>query len=202
MKKSFLRCLGAGLVALALLWALASCGNPYDDSEVVSAAAELIEASYEINGIYFGEGLPYDEKDGLSDIRNYYKVAEDSPYATEADLRDATLAVYSEQYALFLFEKAFTGYSVDFGEADADSTEIVLARYLTDGEHFLVRRVADAEKLELKRTYDTENIKVVSGKRSGVTVSVPSFLDGVPDADVELTVVKTENGWRLDTPTY
>jgi len=35
-----------------------------------------------------------------------------------------------------------------------------------------------------------------------VTVSVPTYMDGAYDQDVELTLVLTEDGWRLDTPTY
>ena len=56
--------------------------------------------------------------------------------------------------------------------------------------------------MKLDRTYDTANITVVSQKRGRVVLSVPSFVDGVPSDDVELTVIMTADGWRLDTPTY
>ena len=56
--------------------------------------------------------------------------------------------------------------------------------------------------MKLERTYDTENITVTKQKSGTVILSVPSFIDGKASDNVSITMIRTENGWRLDSPTY
>ncbi len=187
--------------AVVLLTALASCGPKYEESLVISSAAELVEASYEINTIFFGKGLPTKEK-ADDDVLPHYELADDSPYRTEDEIKAAALAVYSPEYCSFLFEKGFTGLEVSFGNDEITEPEIIDARYVEYNGRLVMLPVDKADILPLNRTYDTKNVKIVSQKGKKVTVSLPSFVDGVPSEDVELTLVMTDDGFRLDSPTY
>ena len=192
----------AALVAAVVFTMLTcACSVTYDESEIVSASAELIEASYDINTVFFGSGLPAVESD--DEVLKHYEIAEDSPYRTKDEIKTATLAVYSPDYAEFLFEKAFAGFVVSAGDEDSvDADQVIDARYVEYGDRLVMLPIAEEDIMKLDRTYDTANITVVSQKRGRAVLSVPSFVDGVPSDDVELTVVMTDNGWRLDTPTY
>ncbi|MCI9450457.1 MAG: hypothetical protein HFE30_09480 [Clostridiales bacterium] len=200
----YVRFISAVICIVSLLSIMTSCGKRYDENEIISSAKELIEASYEINSIYFGDGLPTAEYSGDEDSElKYAELSENSPYKTEQEIRDATLRVYSEEYAKSLFELAFTGMS---SEADAGNGSTIIdtayARYVEFSGVLSARILDDSEKLKLNRMYDTESLSVVRQGESKAVVAAPSFLDGVPSDTIELTLVMTDDGWRLDTPTY
>ena len=70
------------LIALMLTASLTSCGKPPEFSEIEGRLRELIEASYEINEVFFGEGLPTYER--VSDPKNSMQIlrAEDGSRVT------------------------------------------------------------------------------------------------------------------------
>ena len=190
------------VAAVALIFTFSSCGRKYDDDEIIAAAAELIEASYEINTIFFGEGLP--TVDGAEDdIMKYREIAEDSPYHTKDEIKNAALEVYTSGYCEILFEKAFSGISVEMGDgSEVEEAAIVDARYVDYDGRMVMLPPKEGDVMLLNRTYDTSSIKVVMKKSSRADISVASFVDGEPAGDVVLTVIMTENGWRLEDPTY
>ena len=198
--------IGAAVVIGIVVGVLYGCMPQYDVSEVPAAAKELIEASYEINTIFFGEGLPTIGYDGSDELMgdSYSVLTEDSPYKTEAEIKEAALKVYTEEYCAFLFEKAFIGQEVDFSNDDDSVVEVVQipARYLTYEGELIVRNVEDDERLTLDRTYDTGNVTIEKKYRKKVVISVPVFEDGVPAGDETFTLAYTPDGWRLDDPTY
>ena len=198
--------IGTAVVIGIVVGVLYGCMPQYDVSEVPAAAKELIEASYEINTIFFGEGLPTIGYDGSDELMgdSYSVLTEDSPYKTEAEIKEAALKVYTEEYCAFLFEKAFIGQEVDFSNDDDSVVEVVQipARYLTYEGELIVRNVEDDERLTLNRTYDTGNVTIGKKYRKKVVISVPVFEDGVPAGGETFTLAYTPDGWRLDDPTY
>ncbi len=198
-------CAVALCVIFGVIGIMYGCTPLYDADELPVAVAELIEASYEINTVFFGDGLPtigYDDTDELMGDK-YSALSEDSPYKSEAEIREAALAVYTEDYCAFLFEKAFIGQNVDFGDDDTVSELVQIpARYLTYEGQLIVRYVDDDERITLNRTYDTSNVRVKKTYRKKAVIELDSFVDGVPDDTVRFTVEYTPNGWRLDDPTY
>ena len=58
------------LLSLVLLTAV-SCGKAPTAEEIRPTLEALVEASYEINDIFFGEGLPAIERDSEYAIKNY-----------------------------------------------------------------------------------------------------------------------------------
>ncbi len=88
---------------------VSSCGKIIrSNDEAEEYVAELVEKSYEINVIVFGEGLPHlDEKD--EDNPLYSPVLENEKYKSISDIRLAIREVYSEEYAKSLETTAFSG---------------------------------------------------------------------------------------------
>lgn len=239
MKKHLLIPLVPALSAL-----LISCGGPSTDpAELKTALDTLLPLSYELNEIYFGEGLPAtDDQERISALYgtfaanvkslNYHPVAEDCGYSSIEDIMTATEAVFTEEYASYLYELAFDGISsdkIEEEETEAEETELgegeiiesggeisgssgtsavmldvtaSYARYLEQNGMLTVRLDLADSAYKLGREYETDGLKIVKEKGDSVTVSVPSYVDGAYDQDVQLTLVNTENGWRLDTPTY
>ncbi len=239
MKKTLLLLL-SGLLSATLL----SCGGPSTDpAELKTALDTLLPLSYELNEIYFGEGLPVTDDQARIDALygtfaanvkslNYHPVAEDCGYTSIEEIQTATEAVFTESYANYLYELAFDGISSDKtqeetaaeeetelgegeiiesgGEITGDSLNSVVklnvtasyARYLEQNGMLTVRRDLAESAYTLGREYKTEELKIVEEKGASVTVSLPSYVNGEYSMDVELTLVKTDAGWRLDTPTY
>lgn len=200
-------CAAAAALIFGVIGVMYGCMPSYDVDALPAEAAELIEASYEINTVFFGDGLPtigYDEEnaDELMGDR-YAALSEDSPYKSEAEIREAALKVYTEDYCSFLFEKAFIGQQIDFGREDTVSELVQIpARYLTYEGEFIVRYVEPDECITLNRTYDTSNIRVTKTYRRKAIVTLDSFVDGVPAGEESFTLEYTPEGWRLDDPTY
>ena len=206
---------------LPLTVLLSSCGGSMSEAEVSAVLAELIPASYPLNEIYFGEGLPI--SDDRADVEafyaaagmdndislNYHPVSPEAPYTTVEEIREATLAVFSESYSNYLFTMAFDGLSSVFNEnTEEQLTQTVsYARYMETDGILTVRMNIGEDAMPLNRTYDTNDIEIIRDKLSGshgyLLVEVQSYVDGQPDVKVEVKLVKNADGqFRLDSPTY
>ncbi|MGN1346088.1 MAG: hypothetical protein ACI4V1_04835 [Eubacteriales bacterium] len=243
MKKRFFLPRNAAALLLALLTAaMVSCGAPpHDEAEIREALDVLLPLSYELNEIYFGEGLPatkdqarIDELYGTfaANVKSlkYHPVAEDCGYDSIADIKEATEAVFTDEYTAYLYELAFDGISSDkiTAETEAEETELgdgeiipsggevsgtytggvsldvtaSYARYLEQNGILTVRLDLADSAYSLGREYRTDEMEIVSNRDACVVVRIPTYLDGTYDQDVDLRLVLTDAGWRLDTPTY
>ena len=194
--------------------ALTACSPSVDEGEIKDALGELIPKSEELNVIYFGEGLPlasdrelveafYNTFDSDVEMINYHPVSPDCGYTSEDDIRAATLEVFTEDYAEFLFDRAFVGISTTISEGtdSAVTQSAVYAMYLMQNGTLTVRLNLASDSIPLGRTYDIDTARIIKVRNNYVIVSVLSELDGEKE-EIELRVVMTENGWRLDSPTY
>ena len=209
------------LFLLSAMLLLTSCGGSVAEAEVSAVLAELIPASYTLNEIYFGEGLPI--SDDRADVEafyaavgmdndislNYHPVSPEAVYTSVEAIRAATLEVFSESYAEYLFTMAFDGLSSVFNEdTEQQVTQTVsYARYIETDGILTVRMNIGEEAFPMNRTYDTNDIRIVRDKLSGshgyLLVEVQSYVDGQPDVMVEVKLVKNAEGqFRLDSPTY
>ncbi|MBE6570212.1 MAG: hypothetical protein E7658_08365 [Ruminococcaceae bacterium] len=204
------------VLGMMLLCVLTSCvPSYYDKEEIGDALAELIPASMELNVIYFGEGLPFAEDeeevkrffdtfDLGSEVSNYYPVSENAPYTNEQEIRDATALVFSPAYCEYLYTVGFSGISDIMNEGtDTEHRQTVAyARYIEHYSVLTMRKLEAEDILPLNRTYDTSDFTVLINREEFVTAEVQSYVDGVKDERIEVKLVYTENGWRLDSPTY
>ncbi len=206
----------AVLLLSCMLTAAEGCSKPKHSAEEMRTVLEdLLPKSGELNEIYFGKGLPtnrdenavqafYDSFDTDIAAISYTPVDPASGYETVEDIKAATLAVFTEEYAQVLFDRAFTGISdvFDEGTATEHRTTAVYALYL-EQDGYLTKRVnMENDAIPLGRTYDLGSLEVLRENGTGVQVRLKSFYQGNPSVDVEIWLKETENGWRLDSPTY
>lgn len=187
-------------LAAAFLLSLTSCGNAPTDDEAKNIAEELITASYELNTIYFGEGMPHYEPASTS---IYADVTDDAPYLTEDELREATSAVFTENYAESIFSMYLGGYS------DDDTGDVIFPRYIESGERLTIN--LNIEPLvEKERTFDFSTAVIKKCRTKLIVIEYTTLIDGIEDCKVEVTlrsVSVTKDGekvkeWRIDSPTY
>lgn len=180
-----------------LCTSLVSCGDVgYTEDEIKETAKNLIEASFELNEIYFGEGLASGGETSISSSL-YSPVSEDCKYRSTTEIKAATQKVYTEDYCKLLFKRGFEGSSLE------DDTNVVYARYIDDFDGRLtVRKNLGDDALKLGRTYDFSTAKAQKMGKDEAQVSVVSLVDGKTDVTVTFTLRLEKNGWRLDTPTY
>jgi hypothetical protein len=211
MKKT-LSALSIAVLLISVL--LSSCsGEKHTADEMREIAEPLIEKSAELNVIYFGEGLPltvdaaeaeafYSSFDTDVESISYHPVDKSCGYESIDDIKNATLEVFTEDYSDYLFTLAFTGISDTVNDGVGDKTETSsYARYLEQSGMLTARIDLASEALTLGRVYHMDELEIVREKDDYVLVSIPTELDG-KECDVELKLVLTDDGWRLDTPTY
>lgn len=197
--------LSLALFVLVLLTAV-SCGKAPTAEEIRPTLETLVEASYEINDIFFGEGLPAIERDSEYAIKNYVYymdeggnydyVTPDCPYQTTDEIKAAAEKVYSSDYLASIYETSFIGV------ADPNAG-MLYARYL-DTDDGLKKSNLHKAIITAKRIYDFDSMAVV--KPSGtdyVNIEIDSHTEGSSDVlRIRLTLVNENGEWRLDTPTY
>ena len=219
------------LTSLLCVLTLPSCANPPELSEIKPTIEILIENSRKINHILFGEGLPIayyeDKKDAEgnpvpvdTEYENYYLVDFTAPYFEEEDeetdgekeddeekkkgngfftveqIKAEAEKVYSKDYIQPLYDMFFTGHY------DADKGGVVRANYI-DGENGILKlKTYEAYIKGEMRTFDYDSIVMIKPSTADfVTFTIDSYKDG-EKMNIRLTIVKTEDGWRLDSPTY
>jgi len=209
MKKSLILAAVAALLAPALALALCSCGaSGLSNDEIRNTFRSLVEASYPLNDVYYGDGLPYERNDSvmayLAGVSadtdgfkvSYMPVAEDSPYKSEAEIREATKAVFSDEMCELLFALGFEGMST------AEDETIAFARYIEQQEILTVRVDLAGDAIPMGRTFDFDAMTVIADEPDRIRASFPSSIDGKKSVDVRITIINTPEGWRLDSPTY
>lgn len=204
------------ILVTAALITVSACGiNRIELDDVKEEFITLVEASYEINEMFFGEGLPTYERGGEYDRQNqlysenntefdYYEyVMPDSGYYFTDQIKWNAEKVYTEDYLNDIYTMAFDGY------ADENTGTVTTARYL-DANGLLVKYVfGDSDPFDKldgkKRRFDFESMKIVKPYSSNyVNVSIDSYLIGEENEILNITLhfKKTSDGWRLDAPTY
>ena len=197
------RILSFFLMAL-LLFSLASCGGSrLSDDEIRDVYADLIEQSYLLNDVYYGDGLPFvNDPETMATLAgaisrfSYMPVDKNAVLKTEAEIREATLAVFTQPMCDHLFTLAFEGMST------GDDETVVYARYIEQNEILTVRIDLAEEALPLGRVYDLDSMDILNQNDNRIVASFATSVDGKPSVNVKLTLVKTADGWRLDSPTY
>ena len=195
------------LTLTLLLTLLTGCrdSEPPALEEIYDEAVALIEASYAVNDILFGYGLPVWEIDSAhtqllnvyrdSDPAAYERVTDQTPYLSMGELRDAMEQVYSTDYVASLCETLFDGFMIGSTVVPARLYENADGMYQSASHEPLVTR---------QRIYDYASMRIVEpGNAHFVTVELDSHLAGEQETlAVKLSFILEENGWRLDTPTY
>jgi hypothetical protein len=207
--------LASALVIILTAFAVSSCGGGAPElSSVKDELVGLIEASYEINDVFFGEGLPtyerggdYDKEyrlyDDVSAEFDYYEyVTEDAAYHFVDQIKSAAEKVYTTEYLRGIYTMAFDGY------ADENTGKVTTSRYLEADSWLLKYAFGEEDSFNIlpgKRVYDFDSMEIVKPSSAKyLNVEIDSEIVGEADSALRITLrfKLTDNGWRLDSPTY
>ncbi len=206
MKKLF------SVILLSLLvTTLTSCTKAPLLEDYKDEMVALIEASYEINDIFFGEGLPTYERGGDFDkeyhlygddaYAAYEYVTQNEKYLFTDQIKWAAEKVYTKEYLDGVYTMMFDGY------ADSLTGSISTARYLDVNSWIMKYAYGDTDPFNIlpgDRRYDLDTIEIVKPySKTYISVEVDSYLEGDDEIlPVTLRFKRTDSGLRLDTPTY
>ena len=188
MKKRLLSIFFSALIVLSVAVLLTSCSGKLSNEEAVSEVERLVKESYELNVIYFGEGLPF-EDDG-NDKNIYAPVSEDALFVTKEALAYKTRTVFSKDYAASMIQTAF------YGEQGADGVTALYARYIIDSDGTLTV-YKKIEGIEINQ-YDYSTITITKISRKFIKANITST-DG---ETVDITLIYQDGAWRIDSATY
>lgn len=204
--KKIKRILLLALCFSMLSLSLVSCGAKESESELLAIAKDLTEQSARVNEIVFGDGIALKE-DGYS-VGAYTEADEESlafyGVSSVEDIKARLSAVYSEATAAWVEGTVLTSVK-------EQSQVLTYARYYDDkkmeGVNFvpvLMVRENHEQMAFGKASYADYTLQSSSRKEAVFTVDI-TVTDGEETkvfSDVRVTMVKEENGWRLDTTTY
>lgn len=176
---------------LIVIFAVSITGcNKMSDSEAKVLVNTLVNESYELNVIYFGEGLKPQIPENESDL--YAPVQGSSNYTAKLPLVERTREIFSSDYASDIIKTAFEG------EAGAVGTTAVFARYIEFEGYLSVMR--NIEGIEVAK-YDFSTTEIVKVSSRFIVAKIKtSNLEN--NQFVEITLINEENGWRIDSATY
>jgi len=203
--------LAIGLFVVSICM-LSSCGRAPKTEEVYDRVVELVEASYELNTLFYGAGIPvYERGSFYADFmgtyagdsyatKGYEKASDHSMFLSEDDIQNAAELVYSKAYLEdVIYPACFVGYAIDNGMGD---TSFAFAKYLDDGTTLYMSQTAQIYYTDL-RIYDYSTMKVVAPSNSKACyVEIDSYFASEPEKITtdRIRLVKQEDGqWYLDS---
>ena len=199
-------------VLLGTLAGLSSCSRPPEVEEIYDRVVELIEASYALNTVFYGAGLPvYKEDSTYAEFTHMYFdfeyqgeyeiVSEYAKFFSDQEIKEAAEKVYSKAYLEdVLYPNAFDGYAIADGTG---GSAYAYARYLDDGSA-LHQAIHDKDYLTNgMRIYDYSTMKIVAPSKSdAIYVSIESWLPSDPTnvtTDPIRLVLQDDGEWYLDS---
>ena len=197
------------ILAVASVFSLAACDRSYDEGEVLSVAAELIDASVVLNEIFYGNGLPYNQSESSANGA-YYEASvyylQNVGISTVEDMKSRARLVFSKAYCEQIFGTVLSPVT------DSDYI-LAMARYYqaTDsltGEPTAIMVYSKATPIltdEMEYDYDSLVCEGSRGERVYVKIAV-----SVKDSESgeyhtvyrSIALIEEDEGWRIDSPSY
>lgn len=185
--KSFIKIIS---VILIVIFAVSITGcKSVSDSEAKAIFNTLVKESYELNVIYFGEGLKPQATDEDS---LYIPVQGSENYTAKLPLVERTREIFSTDYASDIIRTAFEGESGVLGSS------AVYARYIEYEGYLSVRR--DIEGIEVAK-YDYSTTEIIKNSRRFIIAKIKTT-NLEKNEYVEITLINEDDGWRIDSATY
>ena len=178
--------------------------------DIYDRVVELVEASYDLNTVFYGAGLPVYRSDSeyAEFTHMYYDFAHKGTYEyvtpqaqffSEQQIRDAAERVYSKEYLeKVIYPAIFVGYAINDGMGDA---AYAYARYMQEYDSFY-QYSPEKGYINGMRVYDYSTMKVVKpSKADACYVEMLSWMENEPESTmyVKLRLVLQDDGqWYLD----
>ncbi len=172
------------LLCLCLVLSLVMCscsGGNMTDESVRAELERLLPLSYEMNEIFWGKGLAFND-DGSNN--RFMTVTEDCEYKTIEEIITKASEVFSEEYIAIIRDAIFT------------NSDDIDPRYIdVDG-----KLMADKNNkgFNIKGNIKIDSAVIKKQNRGMVLISA-EYEDG---GKTELTLVLQDGKWFLNSPTY
>lgn len=197
------RILSLLFASLLVILTFSGCGcAKISEEEAKLEIKKLVDASYDLNVIIYGEGLPYYERtDTINQL--YAPVADTAKYKSISDLKVDIRKTFSESYSKILEATAFEGQEgVEFGYHNQPRYIEVLGELMVLKDFYNVDfdsdKYGEYEGIKVQK-YNTNVIKIVKISKRFVEGEITS-VDG--KTTIRVTLVLENGEWRLDSPTY
>ncbi len=177
------------ILAIICCFSVYGCARP-SENDLLSAYSALYDKAKAVNAIIYGAGLPYVGEYDTEELDSPYfvEVSPDSPYKSRAEIEQAVLAVYSEEF----YQNTLAAVLFDGSVPDENGIMGITPRYKESGGVLYVD-VTYNQSIKLLDSSVSE-AKAVKIKRKSAELKVPR--SGAKDKTVYL--VLTEGGWRFD----
>ena len=168
---------------------MVGCGKATED-EAVSLVKDLVSRSYDLNVVYYGQGLKYRDDGNSSSI--YKPVLETEKFILKSALLKETRAVFSEGLSMSLISMAFTGIASEINQ------NAIQARYIVYGDDDMIYVNCEYEPVvEAVAVYNYDTIEITKISRRFIEASIYTSDNQL----VEITLIKENGEWRLDSIT-
>jgi len=213
MNKIF--CLSLAIcMCLCAAGAIAGCGRAPRVGDIRADVIALVEASYEINEVFFGAGLPVLDRtaEEYADLYAYYAPSTANTYdivdvahakfGSIQAIKAAAARVYStDLLESNLYVNAFTGYAVSgIGSSVVASDPL----YVEDGDYFY-QSVSHRNYLTHgMKIFDYDTMKIAPPSTANavyVTMNAWYASDPATVLSERVRLVRESDGWRLDSLT-
>ncbi len=168
------------------------CSKP-TENEVLDAYRTLYPKAYELSLVIYGDGLPCDGEYDKTTLTapHYIKVSDESPYKTKAELEEAVLSAYSQDY----YDTVLKSVLFNGKESDEYGLLGLSPRYKETAGVLYTDIMYETFVSCIER--DVSTAKVTEIKRRSAVVTVSYEYNG-ETKKVNTQMVLTENGWRFD----
>lgn len=189
MQKKIIKSIFTVLLMVILTVSAVGCKKVSED-EAMSLVKDLVSRSYDLNVVYYGEGLKYKDNGNSNSI--YMPVLETEKYALKSVLVKETYEVFSETYAISLVDMAFNGIASEINQ------NAIQARYIVYGDDDLIHVNKEYKPVVDKVSqYNFETTKITKISRRFIEATIYT----TENKEVEITLIKENNEWRLDSIT-
>ena len=192
MKTKLIKSVFSLMLIAIMAISLVGCGcSKISEDEAFTIVKDLVERSYELNVIYFGEGLKYRDSGNPND--EYGPVLETEKYILKSSLEKATREVFAEGDATSVIKMAFTG-----GQS-AINQNSVMPRYVTrnDDDLLYVNKNYEPVVAEISE-YNYQTLEITKISRRFIEAKIKT----TKGIEVNVSVINENGAWRLNSRTY
>ena len=169
------------LLIATLLVTLCSCKGNMTEQTVKAELERLLPLSYELNEIFWGEGLPLQKIDSTD---RFLPVENNCGYSSTEDIIKKAEEIFSEEYLEIIKDAIFTD-SDDTDPRYADINGILKADSMNKG-------------FDVKGNIVVDSVKIMK-QNKGMVIFSADYEDG---GQTEITLINQNGKWYLNSPTY
>ena len=198
------------IVVILNLFLCVSCSKnrKYDETEVITAATDLIKKSDKLNDIYYGRGIEYIKDESSGNGAYYpadYASLQKFGIETVNDIKNLTFECFTEEYSDLIIKTKLSSVSDDEGIQEY-SRYYQKYNALDESEECIMVNKNATVYLTDTVIYDYSSLHVSRVKKEEVFVKISATVitdDGKTQVqEVEISLLEEESGWRINSPTY